>query len=73
MKKENAYTLMEQLLALEYDLDSLACLSAMLLRALQERPSDPAGYLLNCHMIWIKDMRRKLRNSLNLLDEAILQ
>lgn len=72
MKKKNAYTLMDQLLALEYDLDSLSCLSAMLLQALQEQPSDPTSYLLNCHLIWIKDIQHKLRDSISLLDKAIL-
>ena len=72
MKKENAYTLMDQMLALEYDLDSMICLSAMLLQALQEQPSDPTSHLLNCHMIWLRDMRHKLRHSINLLDKAIL-
>lgn len=72
MKKENAYTLMDQLLALEYNLDSLSCLSALLLQALQEQPSDPASHLLNCHLIWINDIQHKLRDSIRLLDEAIL-
>ncbi len=72
MKKENAYTLMDQLLALEYDLDSLTCLSAMLLHSLQEQPSDPASHLLNCHLIWIRDIRHKLQDSISFLDKAIL-
>lgn len=72
MKKENAYTLMDQLLALEYDLDSISCLSAMLLHSLKEQPSDSTSHLLNCHLIWLKDIQRKLRDSINLLDEAIL-
>lgn len=72
MKKENAYTLMDQLLALEYDLDSLNCLSAMHLHSLKEQPTDSTSHLLNCHLIWLKDIQRKLRDSINLLDETIL-
>lgn len=72
MKKENAYTLMDQLLTLEYDLDSLTCLSSMLLHSLKEQPSDPTSHLLNCHLIWLKNIQHKLKDSINLLDETIL-
>lgn len=72
MKKKDAYTLMEQLLALEYDLDSISCLSGMLLHALQERPADPVSHLLRCHAIWLDNIRHRIRDSVNLLDEAIL-
>lgn len=72
MKKKDAYTLMDQLLTLEYDLDSMSRLSAMLLHAQQEHPSDPISHLLHCHAIWINHIQHKLRDSINLLDEAIL-
>lgn len=72
MKKENAYDLMDELLSLEYDLDSMRSLSLLLLHALQEDPAAPAGYLLHCYDIWLCEMRRKLRSAIELLDEAIV-